>query len=499
MITPRRLAALPALCLLFVIGCSASPEASPSTSPTVTNRPTPTIPASLAPTATPTAAPTMTLAPSPTPGAPTPSPTSSATQPVSGATPGPVGAPIFADDFTGTTKYLSTGSQAGNGSGTYVNGIFDLVAQQRTDYYNFEEGATIQSCRGDGCSYPDVLHESITTATVEVDARVASGSLSAPFGIACDYSGAGALGGFYGLTISADGRIYAILAYQAPVDVPIPFLIGGSSRGAVNAAIHLGVNATNHLRADCGQNVLDLWVNGHLVASAMISAPTSSTTSGIGLIGGPGLDGQVEVQFDNLVVSQLAQEPVAATNTGPLFSDLLSSDDGTWPTGDLGGGTTAFANSTYRITIPNSSQYQEVYPNTFTPPFDSSTQVDSTFVSGPDSSLTGVICRSGSDGYLAFQVAPVGYYSVVRATGNNDYLVDWSQSSAIKTGAGQMNTIRLDCVGDTINGYVNGTLIAQATDTVLPAGDSGFGAVSASNAGGTVYDFANFVVSYPAP
>lgn len=95
------------------------------------------------------------------------------------------------------------------------------------------------------------------------------------------------------------------------------------------------------------------------------------------------------------------------------------------------------------------------------------------------------------DGYL-FLVQGTGQVAIARARGRAvQTLTDWTTSSAVQTG--QVNRLRAECVGDYLAFYVNGTLVAQTTDTAYQRGQIGL-AASAANRLGAVIDFDNVQV-----
>ena len=96
------------------------------------------------------------------------------------------------------------------------------------------------------------------------------------------------------------------------------------------------------------------------------------------------------------------------------------------------------------------------------------------------------------DGYL-FLLQGSGSYGIFRARGRNlTALVDWAASDVVNP-AMEMNTLRVVCVDDYLALYVNGQLLAQATDDTYSEGQVGLVA-SASNRLGATVEFDNLTV-----
>jgi hypothetical protein len=408
----------------------------------------------------------------------------------------------FFDDFSGETTYLSSGAQEGFGFGEYADGVFRIGAEPMEDFRNYKSGGTIEQCEGTDCEFPDVIHDELTTASVDVDVTQVSGSEMGSFGIACSYAGTGVTGSFVGLTISADARHYAIALTFAPGGgQPVDNLLGGADRGSASPAIEQGVGSINHLHAECGSETFSLSVNDELVATGQRSEGPEFTSTlrsrGIALIAAPGPDGPVEVEFDDLVVSELPEEPAPLTSQqGEIFADPLTSPSAYWATGDIGGGDTVdFVGGAYRFAFPEAGRSRVSWPRTMNMT-DSSTQVDVELAAGHELSYFGVACRATSSGAYEFVIGMDGSYAIFGKAGA---LVDFTSAPGIEQGSGAVNTVRLDCVGDTLTAYVNGTRVDEVQDSTLERGWSGLSAGSPQAAGGTMVDFTDFVVSWPEP
>lgn len=167
----------------------------------------------------------------------------------------------------------------------------------------------------------------------------------------------------------------------------------------------------------------------------------------------------------------------------PLYATDFT--DGTWEVGDYGTGRVGYANGEYFVTQFGGSDFMwgQAYQN-FT---DVEIWVNAEQVSGPSNDNTGygVMCRVGYSsstdqltGYW-FGIGADGFYSIHKFTSTDIVtLVDWTSSSAIKEGNGRVNELRAVCQGSNLSFYVNGMLVAEATDSSYGFGDIGLGGVS---------------------
>jgi hypothetical protein len=81
--------------------------------------------------------------------------------------------------------------------------------------------------------------------------------------------------------------------------------------------------------------------------------------------------------------------------------------------------------------------------------------------------------------------------------GSPEVLVDWSESEAIRQG-NAMNHLRVVCDGSTLALFVNGELVAEASDTSFTEGDIAL-IVTTYEDEATVIYFDDLVVTRPAP
>ena len=128
--------------------------------------------------------------------------------------------------------------------------------------------------------------------TAEVDTTKLAGPDENSFGLICRYVDNA---NFYSFLITSDG-FYGIV--RELFDEP-EVLTGNELRPST--AINTGA-ANNHIRVDCDEFTLRLWVNGVLVDEVL---DANLPTGDVGLIaGGGGVEAGVDILFDNLVVTE---------------------------------------------------------------------------------------------------------------------------------------------------------------------------------------------------
>ena len=87
-------------------------------------------------------------------------------------------------------------------------------------------------------------------------------------------------------------------------------------------------------------------------------------------------------------------------------------------------------------------------------------------------------------------------YSIVKITGGSfTDLVKFASSSAIHTGT-TTNHITVSCVGTKLTLAVNGTVVAETTDSSYSSGDTALAATTYESTP-TEYNFNNLVVTKP--
>ncbi len=182
---------------------------------------------------------------------------------------------------------------------------------------------------------------------------------------------------------------------------------------------------------------------------------------------------------------------------GVLFSDDFGSTDTGWEVGDYQTGSVGYGSGVYFVrALGNGDTMWGQASRSFT---DVHIEVDAAQIEAPsnDNNDYGVICRLQSDGsgyYLL--ISGDGFYSILMGTqGGFEQLVDWTTSNLIRQG-NTSNHITAICQGSNLSLYVNGDLLATATDSTFSTGDIGLTATSYESTS-TLVHFYNLVVSQP--
>jgi hypothetical protein len=194
-------------------------------------------------------------------------------------------------------------------------------------------------------------------------------------------------------------------------------------------------------------------------------------------------------------------QPTTAPTSKVLFQDDFTNTGSGWDSVSDSSGVTDYYNGAYRIQVLTDSLSIWANPSKSFPA-DVRVEVDATKNGGPDDNAFGVICRyQDTDNFYRFYITSDGYIGIVRRQGGNATVISSADgklqpASGFKTGAAT-NHIEGDCIGNTLTMYVNGTQMAQATDSSFTSGgDVGLIAQAFSTAGVDIL-FHNFVVTAP--
>ena len=183
--------------------------------------------------------------------------------------------------------------------------------------------------------------------------------------------------------------------------------------------------------------------------------------------------------------------PVSPTATiGPLnqvvFRDGFDSQDGNWGTYSSKDGSASYENSKLYIRNYTASEYPSAsYLSTSLTDgqfSDFALGVEMELVSGSTANWQSVICRHNEVGdYYKFCIGANGKYSIQKSVGGVATMLRTPTSSKyIRTGLGVTNNIRVDCIGDSLTLYINGSSVAQISDNTVVAGNVGFSVESYS-------------------
>jgi pectate lyase len=201
----------------------------------------------------------------------------------------------------------------------------------------------------------------------------------------------------------------------------------------------------------------------------------------------------------------LACNAGTGTDTGPtadpniLFQDDFSSSSSGWDSVRNEDGMTDYDQGGYRIQVLDAQSDYWANPG-LSGLGDVSISVEVKKLSGPDDNDFAVICRYVDiDNFYAFLASSDGYYGITKVVGAEQELIGQEEllpTDAITLGADAVNTLRADCVGNTLTLYINGTQVAQVQDSTFNSGDVGLLAGTFDTAGTDVL-FDNFIVRKP--
>ena len=199
-----------------------------------------------------------------------------------------------------------------------------------------------------------------------------------------------------------------------------------------------------------------------------------------------------------------ATQPSAGAGGGNsqqvLFKDDFSNVNSGWGHSSTQNGTSDYASGGYEITIITTLMSKWSNPGQMFQK-DVRIEVDATKLGGPDDNAFGVMCRyQDVDNFYKFYITSDGYAGVIKKESGTSTVISTDDGTmhpvdGINLGAAT-NHIRVDCIGDTLTLYANGTQVATATDSSFQGGDVGLVAASYNTAGTDIL-FTNFYVYKP--
>lgn len=184
-------------------------------------------------------------------------------------------------------------------------------------------------------------------------------------------------------------------------------------------------------------------------------------------------------------------------DSGILFQDDFSDVDSGWDRASSENAVTDYQNGAYHIAI--TANNYGAWTNPYRAFTDVSVEVDSVLIGGSEDNAFGIICRyTDINNFYMGMISSDGYYGFFqRIEGELEFLnMESMQASDAINLDGANNTLRLDCVGNTLTLYVNGEFLGETFDSRLGSGDVGLYAKTFDVAS-TDVQFDNFVVSEP--
>jgi hypothetical protein len=179
-----------------------------------------------------------------------------------------------------------------------------------------------------------------------------------------------------------------------------------------------------------------------------------------------------------------------ATNGTPVFSSSLAAqDDGNWDVyAAVGGGGCAFTDGALHSTILRKSFYVPCFAKA-TNFSDFAFEAQVTIIKGDEG---GLIFRAddATSKFYYFRVGHDGFYGLnVSKDDKNSTPLIYDTSSAIKTAAGQTNTLTVVARGKNIYLYINQQFVASTSDGSYSAGEIGI--FAGNNGSNTDVAFSN--------
>lgn len=193
--------------------------------------------------------------------------------------------------------------------------------------------------------------------------------------------------------------------------------------------------------------------------------------------------------------STTADQPAQPSNL--LFQDDFSDSSSGWDQVTTETGITDYTNDAYRIYVNETGT--DVWANPGLEFTDVTVEVEARKMDGPDDNDFGVICRSVDiSNFYFFVISSDGYYGIGKISDAGQELIgmDAMQPSESILQGETTNTIRADCIGNSLSLYVNGDKLAEVQDSQFSNGDVGLIAGSFDTPGTDIL-FDNFSVTRP--
>ncbi len=189
--------------------------------------------------------------------------------------------------------------------------------------------------------------------------------------------------------------------------------------------------------------------------------------------------------------------PSGSTSTNVLFQDDFSDTGSGWDHMSSDKATTDYQDGIYRIYVSDSNS--DYWANPGLSFGDVRVEVEASKVAGPDDNDLGVICRyQDTQNFYFGLISSDGFAGIGKVKAGDQKLISGDQlesADAVRQGNSK-NTLRLDCVGNSLTLVVNGTQVSSVTDSDFTTGDVGLMA-GTYDTPGTDIQFDNFIVRAP--
>ncbi|MDH3498925.1 MAG: immune inhibitor A [Acidimicrobiia bacterium] len=308
------------------------------------------------------------------------------------------------------------------------------------------------------------------------DVRVTATSVFGPgagvegaVGIMCRVSNAG----FYDFEVSSDGYVFGGLALGDDYEV----LRDWEESDVVNT----GDGALNIMTLDCTGDRIRFDVNG----TTVIDVTDDQLVGGEIALSASSFDGSGFSMFYE-TVEVTGQDPTGVPGL-VSFADF-ESDEGSWTLEESSRGVLEVKDGRYLATVRPADWGVEGYAgidvNDVVVDLDVTVLEDS-----PDGSIT-LSCRNQPDGDQYLFLFGLDGFVTASALIDGEFqgLTDWELTSQLSAVVGDVNHLRLRCVGSELELAANGVVIAQASDERLTGGDVGVGMFT--------FEHGNYVVAF---
>lgn len=291
---------------------------------------------------------------------------------------------------------------------------------------------------------------------VSMKVRHCQGPLTGAYGMV--FRVAGDAG--YVLLVNGEGKWQLRKFSAGHDDVPI-------TDWAESSALKHGP-AENILGVLCKGPVMHIYANGQCIGETM---DASHEIGGIGpVVNGSGLD----IAFRELRIAAQPRVTEETPRADGMFevTDPMSGDQAGWPVNKR----TYFADGAYHITDSIYVSGRHFANGT--------AQIETRLVGGPLNAGYGLVFRVGHDekgqptGGYELLVDGAGYWTLVRmlpGKKNDQVIVPWTFSDAIRRGVGAVNVLTVNCNGSQIEPAVNGTWLGRYSDGTHAVGGIGPG------------------------
>ena len=178
----------------------------------------------------------------------------------------------------------------------------------------------------------------------------------------------------------------------------------------------------------------------------------------------------------------MAATSVSTLPAGSLLMDDFSDPSSGWQIQSTDEYAIGYADGQYRVYVATDQYDVWGEPLKAYDFADLQIEVDAGQISGPEDALYGVIVREQDDDtFYLFTISSLGVFSVQRSDVESFVtLVEWQESAAIKP-LGEMNHLKVECLGAAMHFYVNGELLVEITDNTYASGSIGLLASTVSD------------------